>query len=297
MSWFGIIAGILAASIWGGMYVISKVIMDVIPPFILLTARLILGIVSLWPIIALNGGIRFNWTQWKEVLGVGFVGYGISLGFQFVGTNLSTAANGALVTSATPAFVLIFAALLLGERITLRRLSALGLATIGVIIVLDPRNVRISPDLFWGNISLIIAAVTWALYSVLIRKVTRGLPVLQVSLVCFIGGLPLTIPASLIEWNTIGIGKLSAGVFWGILYLGVVSTGLAMYLWNLAFARLRAGLASLTFFAQPVVGAGLGALFLGEQLTLLFLIGGVLIGIGLVFAAGNDPSSVPDLVE
>jgi drug/metabolite transporter (DMT)-like permease len=297
MKWFGIIAGILAASIWGGMYVVSKVVMDVIPPFVLLTARLILGIVSLWPVVALNGGIRFNRNQWKVVLVVGLVGYGISLGFQFIGTKLSTAANGALVTSATPAFVLIFAALLLGERITLRRLSALGLATIGVIIVLEPRNVRISPDLFWGNISLIFAAVTWALYSVLIRKLTRGLPVLQVSLVCFIGGLPLTIPASLIEFNTMGIGKLTAGVYWGILYLGVVSTGLAMFLWNLAFARLKAGLASLTFFAQPVVGAGLGALFLGEQLTPLFLIGGVMIGMGLIFTAGNEPSTVPDLVE
>ena len=297
MKWFGIIAGILAASIWGGMYVVSKVVMDVIPPFVLLTARLILGIVSLWPVVALNGGIRFNRNQWKVVLVVGLVGYGISLGFQFIGTKLSTAANGALVTSATPAFVLIFAALLLGERITLRRLSALGLATIGVIIVLDPRNVRISPDLFWGNISLIFAAVTWALYSVLIRKLTRGLPVLQVSVVCFMGGLPLTIPASLIEFNTMGIGKLTTGVYWGILYLGVVSTGLAMFLWNLAFARLKAGLASLTFFAQPVVGAGLGALFLGEQLTPLFLIGGVMIGMGLIFTAGNEPSTVPDLVE
>ena len=73
----------------------------------------------------------------------------------------------------------------------------------------------------------------------------------------------------------------------GILYLGVISTGLAMYLWNLAFARLEAGVASLTFFAQPVVGAGLGALLLGEQLNMMFLLGGGLIGVGLILAARN----------
>jgi drug/metabolite transporter (DMT)-like permease len=44
-------------------------------------------------------------------------------------------------------------------------------------------------------------------------------------------------------------------------------------------------LASLTFFAQPVVGTILGAIFLGETVTPLFLFGGLLIGAGLVLAA------------
>ncbi|MCJ7701567.1 MAG: DMT family transporter [Anaerolineales bacterium] len=294
MDWFGLIAGILAAAIWGGMYVVSKVVLEVVPPFTLLTLRLILGTVVLWPFVIKSGGIHFSKKQWKQVLAVGFVGYGISLGFQFTGTKLSTAANGALVTSATPAFVLFIAYYFLGERITLRRIFALGLATIGVVIILDPRNARLSPELFWGNLSLICAALTWALYSVLIRKVTRGLSVLPVSLVCFWGGLPLTIPAAMIELKLIGLGNFSVGVVLGVIYLGVVSTGLAMYLWNLAFARLEAGVASLTFFAQPVVGVGLGALLLGEKLTPLILAGGVMIGSGLILLARGDESSLSD---
>lgn len=297
MDLWGLLAGIIAASIWGGMYVASKVILDVVPPFTLLTLRLILGVISLWPFVAWGGGIRFSQFQWVRALGVGFVGYGISLGFQFIGTKLSTAANGALVTSATPAFVLIFAALLLGEKITLRQLAALGLATVGVLVVLDPRTIHISPGLFWGNLSLICAALTWALYSVLIRQVTQGLPVLQISLVCFMGGLPLTIPASFIEIHRSGLGEINSWVVFGILYVGIISTGLAMYLWNLAFSRLKAGVASLTFFAQPVVGAGLGAIFLREQLTPLFVAGGVMIGLGLVLAAGKNGSTVTNGVE
>ncbi len=288
MDWIGLLAGILAAAIWGGMYVVTKVVMDVVPPFILLTMRLLLGVVTLLPFAVRKGGIRFTKSQWAQVLGVGFCGYGISLGFQFVGTKLSTAANGALVTSATPAFVLVFAALLLKERITLRRLMALSLATIGVVVVLDPRQARLSPDLFWGNMSLVGAAITWALYSVLVRKVTRGLPVLSVSLVCFLGGLPLTVPVSAWEFSVTGIGSITLGVAAGILYVGIISTGLAMYLWNLAFARLEAGVASLAFFAQPVVGAGLGAWLLGETITPLFLLGGVMIAAGLVLAAGRQ---------
>jgi len=287
MDLIGLFAGLIAAAIWGGMYVVSKVVLDVVPPFTLLTSRLILGTLALWPFVIRGGGIRFTGRQWVQVLGVGFVGYGVSLGFQFVGTKLSTAANGSLVTSATPAFVLIFAAWILDERVTRQRLAALGLATLGVVIVIDPRNAQISSSLFWGNLSLVAAGLTWALYSVLVRKVTRGLDVLPVSLVCFLGGLPLAIPTAGLELTFSGLGMITPWVVLGILYLGVISTGLAMFLWNMAFARLEAGVASLTFFAQPVVGAGLGALLLGEQLSTMFLLGGILIGVGLLLAARN----------
>jgi len=53
----------------------------------------------------------------------------------------------------------------------------------------------------------------------------------------------------------------------GILFLGVISTALAMYLWNTTFAVLDAGAASLTFLIQPVVGTLLSVLFLNVQIT------------------------------
>ena len=282
---WGIFAGLTAASIWGAMYVVSKVVMEVIPPFTLITLRLLLGSLTLWLIIAFQGGIGLSRQQYLRVVGVGWIGYGVSIGFQFVGTKLSTASNGALVTSATPAFVLLFGAWILGERITKRRLAALGLATAGVIVVIDPRTVSLASEMFLGNLSLVAAAITWALYSVLIRKVTRDLDTLRVSLVAFWGGFIVAIPMGIREVNTIGVGEITAGVIAGVLFLGIISTALAMYLWNTAFVLLEAGAASLTFFAQPVVGAALGAYFLGERLTPLFLIGGVLIGLGIYLAA------------
>ncbi len=281
----GILCGLGAASIWGGMYVVSKVVLEVIPPFALITLRLVLGILVLWVWVRRRGGTGFTRRQMLQTVGVGWVGYGVSLGFQFVGTKLSTASNGALVTSATPAFVLLFASWLLRERITPRRLLALGLATLGVLAVIDPRSARLSPDLFLGNLSLVAAGLTWALYSVLVRKVTRSLDVLSATLVFFWGGLLVSVPAAAWELRSGPVGAITPGVILGVLYLGVISTALAMYLWNRAFATLEAGVASLTFFAQPVVGAALGAYFLKEHLSLLFLIGGVLIGLGLWVAA------------
>lgn len=285
----GLIAGLAAASIWGGMYVVSKVVLEVIPPFSLLTIRLIMGALALGIVIYFrdkrSGQIatitkEFFWTSFL----VGFVGYGISLGFQFVGTKLSTASNGALVTSATPAFVLLFAPFLLGEKATPRRIIALVISTLGVLAVIDPRNAELSPSLFWGNMSLLAAALTWALYSVLVRKVAKSADLLMSSTIMLLGGVPSSIAFAIWEINSQGIGEVTLGIVGGLLFLGIISTAVAMFLWNYAFAELPAAVASLTFFAQPVVGTLLGWLFLSEQITPLFLAGGFLIGIGILIA-------------
>ena len=257
----GLIAGLTAASIWGGMYVVSKVVLEVIPPFTLLLIRLIMGALGLGIVIYFRNRKASTSTPitkeifWKSFL-VGFVGYGISLGFQFVGTKLSTASNGSLVTSATPAFVLIFAPFLLGEKPTTRRIIALVLSTLGVLAVIDPRTAELSPSLFWGNMSLLAAALTWALYSVLVRKVSQTQDLLTSSTIMLLGGIPSSLAFTIWEINTQGVGEITLGIFGGLLFLGIISTAIAMFLWNYAFAELPAAVASLTFFAQLVVGQG-----------------------------------------
>ncbi len=281
----GLLSGLAAASIWGGMYVVSKVVLNVIPPFTLLSLRLILGILSLGIVIVLRRKTHMTRSQAWQIFLVGFVGYGVSLGFQFVGTKLSTASNGALVTSATPAFILIFAPFLLSEKTTTRRIFALIISTLGVIAVIDPRNAELSPNLFWGNMSLLAAALTWALYSVLVRKVTQTTDVITSTAIMLAGGLPTGFLLSAWEIKTQGMGTITPGIIGGILFLGIIATAIAMFLWNYAFAELPATVASLTFFAQPVVGSLLGWMFLKESITPLFLFGGALIAIGLVISS------------
>lgn len=286
---YGFLSGLGAASIWGGMYVVSKVVLEVIPPFALLSIRLIMGALTLGVVIYFRKNkVAITKTLfWKSLL-VGFVGYGISLGFQFVGTKFSTASNGSLVTSATPAFVLMFAPYLLGEQNTLRRLIALTIASLGVVAVIDPRTAELSPILFWGNMSLLAAALTWALYSVLVRKISQSSDLLTSSALMLLGGVPSSLAVGLWEINTQGVGEITWGIIGGLLFLGIVSTAIAMFLWNYAFATLPASVASLTFFAQPVVGTLLGWFFLGEKITPLFLLGGVLIGVGILISAKGN---------
>jgi len=284
-STLGLISGLVAASIWGGMYVVSKVVLDVIPPFSLLSLRLILGVITLGIIIFFQGKRTFTRKNFRDSFLVGIVGYGISLGFQFVGTKLSTASNGALVTSATPAFVLLFAPYLLKEKTTVRRVIALVIASLGVIAVINPRTADLTSSLFVGNLSLLAAALTWALYSVLVRRISLSADLLTSSAVMLAAGIPSSLLFGLFEISSQGIGAITLGIIAGILFLGIISTALAMFLWNYAFANLPAAVASLTFFAQPVVGTILGWFFLGEKTTPLFITGGVLIGIGIVVSS------------
>lgn len=285
----GLLFGILAAAIWGGMYVVSKLVLAAVPPFTLLVLRLALGTASLalWIRVRRLPWPQLTGKQWVRLLGVGVLGYGFSLGLQFTGTHLSTAANGAVITAATPAFVYLFAWLLLREPIGRRQLVALALSTLGVLLIVDPFQADLSQR-WLGDLLLAGAAVTWALYSVLTRQATRQLDTLAFTLVAFIGGLVVAVPAAGLELRTSNLAPMSTGVLAGVLYLGVISTAVAAYLWNKAFALLPARMAALTFFAQPLVGAGLGIGLLGEVFTLQFAIGALLILLCLWLVSRGD---------
>ena len=294
---FGVFAGLAAAGIWGGMYVVSKVVLDVIPPFTLLTLRLILGAAVLGAAIVLRGGFHATRRDWGRVLLVGLVGYGISLGLQFTGTKLSTAATASLVTSASPVFILLFGAWLLREPVTGRRLAALALASLGVLAVLDLRGAALGRQAFLGNLALLGAALSWGLYSVMVKQASGYLNTLEVSFIVLFGGLPTSLPLAWVELHTIGLGAITPGVIAGVLYLGIVSTAAAMYLWNKSLALLDAGVVSLLFFAQPMVGVALGGWLLHEPLGFGFWVGAGLISAGLVLAATVPTSSTRKVVE
>ncbi len=282
----GAIYGLTAAAIWGGMYVVSDVVLKIIPPFTLLTIRLLLGLLSLGVIVWWKrDSLRFpTHREIATLLVVGFVGFGISVGAQFVGTDRSTAVNGSLVTSASPAFILIFAALILREKLTLQRIAAVILASIGVIVIIDPSKADFGSATFFGDMALTVAAVTWGLYSVLVRKVSARMDTLVVTIFAFVGGLFLTIPAALLELQSRPIGTIDGGVILGILYLGIVSTAGAMWLWNRSFALVDASIASLFFFAQPLVGGVLSVLLLNQEITSSLLWGGFFIVIGVLLS-------------
>ena len=276
-----------AAAIWGGMYVVTEVVLEVVPPATLLVLRVALALVVLLGVFQVR---RERWIarrDLREVAVIAFVGFGVSLLAQFGGTQLSTAAAGAVITSATPAFIILFAWPLLREVPSLPKLAGLVLATIGVLIVALAGGQRVTQqarDPLLGNLLLIVAAVAWALYTVLARRVTRRYSTLAVTLGVAAAGIPIVVPVALVELQTQSIGVMTPAVIAGILYVGIGSTAIALVLWNKSFELLDAATASLFFFAQPVVGTLLSAMFLREALGLSFLAGTSLILLGVLLA-------------
>jgi drug/metabolite transporter (DMT)-like permease len=297
MNPLGAVCAFLAAAIWGGMYVASKYVLDFVPPLTLVVLRFAIGLATLGTILWLTRGRLAARRDLPALALLGLIGFTISIGGQFAGTKLSTAANGALITSATPALVILFAWRLLGEPLLPRRLLGLALATLGVLVVSDPAQASLAPDLAMGNGFLFLAALTWALYSVLAKKAARDYPVLTVTTYATFFGLLFTTPLAAVEVSLVGLPTAMPPLAaLGVLYIGVVSTAGAFYLWNKGMALLDSAVAAVLFFAQPVVGGFLGWLLLGEQLGPAFFAGGALIflGVGVVsLGQGREPQPAP----
>jgi drug/metabolite transporter (DMT)-like permease len=162
------------------MYVVSKYVLDYVPPLTLVVLRLVIGTATLGIIAAATGAPWVRRRDLPLMVLLGFVGLCVSMVAQFTGTKLSTAASGALITCATPAFMLLFAWPLLGERPGVRQVVGLALATAGVTItiLLAPSPAAGGEDgaggsVLLGNVLLVVAAVKLAQYSVLGRIVGR----------------------------------------------------------------------------------------------------------------------------
>lgn len=277
-SYLGQVYLTLAASIWGGMYVVSKIVLDVIEPLQLVWLRYLVALVTLF-IIG-----RTTHQSWRVrpkdiplIVSIGIIGYFGSIWAQFAGTQLSTAQMGAVITSATPAFMVVFARLLLKEKITFRKAVSVLLATIGVLLIIGLGD-DIGASFHLGGIILGVAALTWALMSVLVKRVPNDYSLLVITsyaiLAAFIVMTPLVIPQ--FTYNQI-TAMLQPTIYGGILYIGVVSTAGAFYFWNRGLQMVDATTGGLYFFFQPLVGTLLGWIFLGEQVGISFWIGTLMI--------------------
>lgn len=281
----GAICLALAASLWGGMYVISKYVLNYIPPLTLVWLRYAIAFVVLFAVmkfIKAKNHKRKGITKrdWGLLAWIGFIGYFLSIALQFIGTKLSDAHTGALITSATPAFIVIFAKFILKEKLTIKKMISVLLATIGVVIVIgwDPKF----GTYFLGGIILVGAAVTWALLSVYVKVASQRLSTLTITTYAILFALVFTTPVMLWELQFSDLYYQNIFVILGVIYLGVISTAGGFFLWNKGLELIDAGVGSLFFFFQPLVGSFLGWLLLKERLDLNFFIGGFLIIAGVV---------------
>ncbi len=84
--WAGALSGLIAASIWGGMYVVSDAVLDVVPPATLVLMRYVIALPVLWIAAQLSHTRGIQRVDWPKLALTAFVGFGVSLLAQFAGT-------------------------------------------------------------------------------------------------------------------------------------------------------------------------------------------------------------------
>lgn len=274
----------LSASIWGGMFVVVKIIVGTIPPIQLVWLRYLIALVVL---VGFSVATHTKWSFNRHDIGliilIGIIGNTISIVTQETGTWLSNAQTGAVITSATPTFMIIFAWWLLKERLTKVSVISVAMATLGVIVIVGIHLT--GSHILLGVISLIIAALTWVLMSVLIKLVSGHYQPLQITIMSTTVAILCLTPFVMHNFQIIRqINFFDPKVVLCLLYLGCISTALAFVMWNTGLRLVNAATSGLFFLLQPIVGTLLGWLVLGEPLTWSFVIGTCMI-IGSVWVS------------
>ncbi len=277
----GITAAVLASSIWGGMYVISRMVLGVIPPITLVCIRMLVSAIAMFLFLKLR---NLNWRLpkeiWTRVLAMGIVGYTISISAQFIGTKFAGAALGSLITTASPLVTVALSAILKLERVSLKAWFGLALGLLGVILTSTGSSNASS----LGIIALIVAAVSWGILGLIggqvVSKHDPAVVTAWASVIGFFGTLVI-VP---FELSSNVIGTITPAILLGIAYLGVVSTAIAFAAWVYGVSRAGSVLSGIAFFAQPIVGSLLGWFLLHEQLGWNFAAAAVLLFIGALLA-------------
>ncbi len=278
----------LAASIWGAMYVVVKVVVEVVPPLELVWMRYLIAVIALGIIgIMMRQSWKIAKKDWLIIFLVGLIGNTISIVTQEMGTMLSTAQMGAIITATTPAFMVVFARLILKESITLKKCLSIALATIGVGIIVGNGQIDVTQQL--GGHYLLLAALTWALMSVLVKKIPSHYSQIVVTTYTSMIAVMLLTPFVLPRLKNLDLASvLQPTISGGLLYLGIISTAGGFLLWNKGLQLMNASSGGLFFFFQPIVRTFLGWLLLGETIGLSFWIGSLLIFSGVFIVIRDE---------
>jgi drug/metabolite transporter (DMT)-like permease len=281
------------------MYVVSRASFGAIPPLTLAALRVTLGALTLAVVLRLMArhdrptGDQAELPRWRRrdhlrALICGLV-VAACIATQFLGTDLVSAHDAALLTTVTPVFVVPLAWALLHERPQARVAVGMLLALAGVAVVVSTQaagGADASGDTrLLGDGLLLCSSFAWALFTVLGTPLTRRFSALAASTYAMLWSVVFLAPLVPLEWalrSPRPVLALSPASVAAVLYLAWGATALAWVLWYRGVARLEAGVAAVFFFAQPVVGGLLSGLFLHEALPPGFWLGGAILAVGIL---------------
>ena len=273
--------------IWGSTYLAVEVVGPAIGPLALVALRLGIGAALLtW--ITRSRAIRL--PSLRDALHVGVVAItGLVVPFTLITWSQRgiDAGLASIFSAATPLFTIVLASLVIAdEPISLRRLAGVILGFGGVVVV-------VSGGIDGGGepaalIAMLGAVVSYAITAVWTRRFLRGAPALGVAAGQVQLGFVVTALLAL-AFDRPDLGALGLDAWAAIAWLGLVASGLAPILYFRLIARWGASRTAVVNYLIPVVGVGLGAALLGEDLELSAILGGLVVIAGVTLASASVP--------
>ena len=286
----------LAPLLWAGNAVVGRMVHELVPPVLLNLLRWSLAFVLLLPLAA--GVLRPGspvWRQWRRYALLGLLGIGLYNTFQYMALQTSTPLNVTLVASSMPLWMLALGTLFFGMRVSRRQAAGAVLSMLGVLLVLSRGQwsalwaLRLVP----GDLFMLLATLSWSLYSWLLVKTAQPLPTSTSASASASGAASAAAgPAAdvlrghwahfLMAQMVFGLGwsGLLAGgewalsrpapVVWGtplalaLLFIAVGPALIAYRCWGVGVQRVGPAVAGFFTNLTPLFAALLSAVFLGE---------------------------------
>ena len=284
----------LTTLFWAGNFVLARAVHASVPPVGLAFWR--------WLTVAVFvvpwgwGELRRQWPLMRNrpmlMLALGVFSVGAFNTLIYIGVQTTSAVNALLLISATPVFILLLAPLILGNRMLLRQALGVLVSAAGVLLVLSHGNFAAIADLgrHAGSLWVLAGVFSWALYSVLLRRLPQGISGRGLFSATVIVGvvvlLPFYLGETFVQHRPVHVNTT---LLLTVAYVAVFASVLAYLFWNRAVAMVGAEQSGVFIHLMPAFGLILSALLLGEQITAADLFGLALILCGLVIAAGRLP--------
>jgi drug/metabolite transporter (DMT)-like permease len=299
-----IVSLIFVMFLWGGSFIAIKIGLRYLTPFELVMARFVPSAIMLLPIglwagkRSGRGGLTFWRSLNRKEQALAFVasflavpGYHICLNY---GETLIPAGWASLVISLNPACIVLFASVLLHEKITLRRWGGIGVAFAGLLVITlgqdaptESGHTASTLAKISGVVITLGAVVSWGAFTTISKKLMTGRePLENLGWIMTLGAL-FSLPA----YHSGFMSKVSVGgseLFWALMFLSVGCTVFSFVIWFWALDKWSASRAGAFIYLVPLFALGIGAVMLNERVTMITMLGaaGVLGGV-LIAASGR----------
>lgn len=283
---YGHLGALFVVTIWGTTFVSSKTLLNAgMQPADIFFMRFVIAYICMIGISHRRLWAK-NLRDELTLLGLGVMGGSLYFLTENMALMYSTSANVSILVSTTPLLTaIIVSACYSNERMTRRQVlgSLMAFAGAALVVLNGQMVLNINP---LGDALAIGAAVTWALYSLFMRRVMQRYSPDFITRKVFAYGLLTILPYIIYveEFNySISLWK-SATVVGNILFLGLLASTICYLLWNWVMRELGAVKSTNYIYLQSLITMIAGALILDERITLMGLCGALVLIIGMFYA-------------